>query len=113
MACTLVEDYQASITSLEDGIIVGCGAAKRLLTGGCYENSLNHKFMFLTPMIIYRIIKDKIDKGYPRPFFSTNKLKRLENELGIGLHSTHNYKCDACGAVGGQGEVPLRRCNGW
>ena len=113
MACTLVEAYQDSITSLEDGIILGCGAAVRLFTGGRYENCLNNRFMFLTPMIIYRIIKDKIDKGYPRPFFSTNKLKRLENELGIGLHSMHNYKCDECGAVGGQGEVPLRRCNGW
>jgi hypothetical protein len=69
-------------------------------------------------------VENKIETKTLRPFFSTNKLKRLENQLGIGMHSKANYICNECGVSGGrcnknsgsdksETEITLRKCNGW
>ena len=46
--------------------------------------------------------------------YLTNWKKQLENKLEIGLHSAHNYRCNECGAVGGEREATFQRyCNCW
>ena len=64
-------------------------------------------------MIIYHTVEAQTKENTPRPFFSVNKLKRIEDELGIGIYSTHNLKCNECGAIDDDDvKVKLNKCDG-
>jgi hypothetical protein len=103
--------------------LCGCAAAIRLLDKLYVENPvIFSKFSNLIQMILYKVVENKITTKARRPFFSTNKLERLERQLGIGMHSTSNYIYNTCSAFGGrcsydnratETEVTLRKCDGW
>jgi hypothetical protein len=84
----------------------GCAAAVRLWYVDEQEPStelrndtneyIRYHFPSLVPKLLYYTVKGKIKEHSPRPFFSVNKIKRLEDELGIGMYSNNNYKCNEC-----------------
>jgi len=52
--------------------------------------------MKLVSMIVLKSVETKIHRQEERPFFSVKELKKLENQLGIGMFSARNYKCNEC-----------------
>jgi hypothetical protein len=113
-----IDKENATISTL-----YGCAAAIRLLEKSNFSNTFKFsKYSDLIQMILYKVVENKITTKARRPFFSTSKLKRLEHQLGIGMHSTSNYICNTCSASGGrcsydngatETEVTLRKCDGW
>lgn len=124
--CNMAEVlYNTSSEYMTISILCGCAAAMRLhdnVHGGRAD-----MFSQLIPMILCKVVEDKITPKTHRPFFSTNKLRRLENQLGIGMHSKANYACNECGVSGSRCNdtndtngneknetgITLRKCNGW
>jgi hypothetical protein len=81
------------------GALRGCAAAIRLDTKETTDSNeyIRNYFPFLVPNLLYCAMQQKIQEHAPRPFFSINKIKRLEDELGIGMYSKKNFKCNQCG----------------
>ena len=101
---------KSSLTTLH-----GCAAAIRLWSEYQdldMQDYLSYNFPMLVPMIIYQTVEAQTKENTQRPFFSVNKLKRIEDELGIGIYSMQNLKCNECGAVDDDVKVKLNKCDG-
>jgi hypothetical protein len=111
MGLALQRNHKGSIAVLR-----GCAAAFRLWSANeddkrvyeCIYHGL--RYVELVPDLLYYTVKGKIEEDTARPFFSINKIKRLEDELGIGMYSKRNYKCNACGVD--CDNAALNKCSG-
>ena len=70
----------------------------------------NISYIGIVPDLLYHTVKEKFEEDTARPFFSINKIKRLEDELGIGMYSINNYRCNTCGVD--RDNAVLKKCTG-
>ena len=91
-----VDEEQISLTTLS-----ACAAAIRLFSflETSKQTSDEDRFPKLIPMILYKAVEGKLQEQKHRPFFSVAKLKRLEDQLGIGMCSEFYHKCNGCGVT--------------
>ena len=93
----------------------GIAAAIRLIFRDSRNINLrydcNRYFPNLTIHILMKAVQDKILARKQRPFFSTKKLKKLENELGTGMYSGAQFKCNEC-SCSDCDDVTLKLCSG-
>lgn len=95
-----------------------CAAAMRLYTyheankSNDLSSAVNRcigYFPTLVPLILFKSVEAKLRGNASRPFFSVDKLKRFEDELGVGLCSEYYHKCNNCGIS--HTESSLARCS--
>ena len=97
-------------------VLRGCAAAFRLWSASEDDEKSQERIcqdigcVKLVPSLLFSTVKEKFEDDTARPFFSTNKIKRLEDELGIGMYSKNNYKCNTCGVDCDNAE--LKKCTG-
>jgi hypothetical protein len=111
MGLALQRNHKDSVAVLR-----GCAAAFRLWSAneddervqGCMYKGIGYRQ--LVPDLLYYTVKEKFEEATARPFFSINKIKRIEDELGIGMYSKNNYKCNTC-SVDCDNAV-LNKCSG-
>ena len=91
----------------------GCAAAIRLdmYTNGT-QADLGNLYQPLIARILQTVVANKLQTKAERPFFTVRKLDAIEDELGIGIYSSENYKCNGCGIDRTSNRSCLYTCSG-
>lgn len=92
----------------------GCAAGVRQHAFAGFGASVNQllyddRFPDLVPKMLFKLVEEKVKMGAGRPFFTVDKLKQIEDELGTGLYSEHYHKCNNC--FTSHKETKLEKCS--